>query len=72
MIRDNGPGIPEPDLDRIFEGFFTTKDEGMGLGLAICQSIMTAHGGGIVAANRFEGGASFRFWLPSGPEAARG
>lgn len=67
VIRDNGPGIPEEDLDRIFEGFFTTKDEGMGLGLAICQSIMTAHRGGIAASNRLEGGASFRLWLPAEP-----
>lgn len=70
VIRDNGPGIPEDDLDRIFEGFFTTKEEGMGLGLAICQSIMAAHGGGIAASNRPEGGASFRLWLPAEPEPA--
>lgn len=69
VIRDNGPGIPDEDLDRIFEGFFTTKDEGMGLGLAICQSIVTAHGGGIAASNRREGGACFRLWLPAEPEA---
>ena len=69
VIRDNGPGIPEEDLDRIFEGFFTTKDEGMGLGLAICQSIMTAHGGGIAASNRPEGGACFRLWLPAEADA---
>ncbi|MGF6232733.1 two-component system sensor kinase FixL [Inquilinus ginsengisoli] len=68
VIRDNGPGIPEDDLDRIFEGFFTTKEEGMGLGLAICQSIMTAHGGGIAASNRPEGGACFRLWLPAEPD----
>src|SRR3546814_4974208 len=42
-IYDNGPGIPEEDIDRVFEGFFTTKDEGIGVGLAICQSIITAH-----------------------------
>jgi signal transduction histidine kinase len=71
VIRDNGPGIPDEDLDHIFEGFFTTKDEGMGLGLAICQSIMTAHGGGIAASNRPEGGACFRLWLPAEAIAAR-
>jgi C4-dicarboxylate-specific signal transduction histidine kinase len=70
VIRDNGPGIPDGDLDRIFEGFFTTKDEGMGLGLAICQSIMAAHGGGIAASNRPEGGASFRLWLPAEADPA--
>jgi signal transduction histidine kinase len=68
VIQDNGPGIPNGDLDRIFEGFFTTKEEGMGLGLAICQSIMTAHGGGIAASNRPEGGACFRLWLPAEPD----
>lgn len=71
VIRDNGPGIPDEDIDRIFEGFFTTKDEGMGLGLAICQSIVTAHGGGIAASSRREGGACFRLWLPAEPEASQ-
>ncbi len=71
-IRDDGPGILEKDLDRVFESFFTTKEEGMGLGLAICQSIMTAHGGGIAASNRPEGGACFRFWLPAEPARGRG
>jgi signal transduction histidine kinase len=70
VIRDNGPGIPEENLERIFDGFFTTKEEGIGLGLAICQSIMTAHGGGIVASNRPEGGACFRLWLPAERNAA--
>lgn len=65
VIRDNGPGIAEENLERIFDGFFTTKAEGIGLGLAICQSIMTAHGGGIAASNRPEGGACFRLWLPA-------
>jgi signal transduction histidine kinase len=65
VIRDNGPGIPEENLDRIFDGFFTTKEEGIGLGLAICQSIMAAHGGGIAASNSPEGGACFRLWLPA-------
>ena len=72
VIRGNGPGIPGDDLDRIFEGFFTTKEEGMGLGLAICQSIMTAHGGGIAASNRPEGGACFRLWLPAEPARVQG
>jgi two-component system sensor kinase FixL len=72
VIRDNGPGIAEEDLERIFDGFFTTKEEGIGLGLAICQSIMTAHGGGIAASNRSEGGACFRLWLPAERGAAQG
>ena len=63
-IRDTGPGIADENLDRIFESFFTTKDTGMGMGLAICQSIIVGHGGGIVAANRPDGGAQFQFSLP--------
>lgn len=64
ILRDNGPGIPPDHLDRIFDGFFTTKELGMGIGLAICQSIVAAHGGTITAANRAEGGAEFRVTLP--------
>ncbi|MGF7147518.1 signal transduction histidine kinase [Sphingomonas zeicaulis] len=63
-IHDSGPGIAPEHLDRIFSSFFTTKDEGMGIGLAICQSIITAHGGAIGAANHPDGGARFRFVLP--------
>ena len=64
-IRDSGPGIAEKDIDRIFESFFTTKSAGMGIGLAICRSIITAHGGSISAANHPSGGAAFQFWLPA-------
>lgn len=63
-IRDNGPGIAEANLERVFDGFFTTKEDGMGIGLAVCQSIIAAHGGRIVAANHPDGGAIFRFSLP--------
>ena len=65
-IRDNGPGIAEEDFNRVFNSFFTTKEEGMGIGLAICQSIIAAHGGAIGAANLPEGGARFWFSLPAG------
>ncbi|RVT90925.1 ATP-binding protein [Sphingomonas crocodyli] len=64
-IRDSGPGIPATDIDRIFEGFFTTKEGGLGIGLGICQSIIMGHGGLIHALNHPEGGAEFRFNLPS-------
>lgn len=63
-VRDTGPGIPDADLDRVFEGFFTTKTEGMGIGLAICQSIVSTHGGDITVANHPEGGALFMITLP--------
>jgi signal transduction histidine kinase len=67
-IRDNGPGIPAENLDRIFDGFFTTKAEGMGIGLSVCQSIIAAHGGRIGASNHPDGGAVLRFSLPLNPE----
>src|SRR3546814_10726830 len=61
-IRDCGPGIGSPD--RIFEPFYTTKEQGMGMGLAICRSIVEAHGGRLWA-ERGEGtGATFVFTLP--------
>lgn len=66
-IHDSGPGIAPDDLDRVFESFFTTKADGMGIGLAVCHSIITAHGGRIEATNRPEGGACFRIWLPAAP-----
>jgi C4-dicarboxylate-specific signal transduction histidine kinase len=63
-VHDTGPGVAEADLDRVFDGFFTTKDTGMGIGLAICQSIITGHGGKIAVANHPAGGAIFRVILP--------
>jgi signal transduction histidine kinase len=64
-VHDGGPGIAPRDLERIFGSFFTTKDEGIGIGLALCQSIIVAHGGVITASNHPQGGALFRFSLPS-------
>ena len=64
-IRDTGMGIPIKHMEQIFDGFFTTKEAGLGIGLAICQSIINAHGGNIVAANHPDGGAIFRFSIPT-------
>lgn len=66
-IRDTGPGIPEGDLDRVFSGFFSTKEGGMGIGLTICQSIVAAHGGTITASRPPAGGAEFRVVIPREP-----
>lgn len=69
-IRDNGPGVAAENLDRVFEGFFTTKDDGMGIGLSVCHSTIIAHGGKISAGNQPTGGAEFRFSLPALTETA--
>jgi two-component system sensor kinase FixL len=63
-VHDSGPGVPAEYLDRIFDGFFTTKADGIGIGLAICHSIIAAHGGEISVSNHPDGGAVFEFWLP--------
>ena len=60
------PGIPEGQLERVFEPFVTFREQGLGLGLAISRSIVTAHGGSIRAENNAEGGATFRCLLPIG------
>jgi PAS domain S-box-containing protein len=63
-VQDSGPGIDPKDVERIFERFFTTKAQGMGMGLAICRSIIGAHGGRIWAEARARHGVLFRISLP--------
>ena len=63
-VVDNGPGIAADDLKHVFDAFWSTKPGGMGIGLAICQSIVAAHHGRIAAANNAEGGATFCVTLP--------
>jgi two-component system sensor kinase FixL len=62
-VRDQGHGISEQALERIFEPFVTTRHHGLGLGLAICRSIVEAHGGRLAAANAPDCGAIFHFTL---------
>jgi signal transduction histidine kinase len=68
-VQDSGAGIEKADLDHIFEAFYTTKADGLGMGLAIVRSIVEAHGGRVGARNNPEGGASFSFTLPAVTEA---
>jgi C4-dicarboxylate-specific signal transduction histidine kinase len=63
-VSDSGKGIAEADRSSLFTSFFTTKPNGVGLGLAICRSIVEAHGGRIDASNPPDGGAAFEFTLP--------
>ena len=63
-ISDAGQGIPVDRLPRIFDSFFTTKEEGLGLGLSISKWIIEAHRGRIRAENNSNGGATFHFTLP--------
>lgn len=63
-VQDTGTGISEESARRLFDAFFTTKAEGMGMGLSICRSIIEAHGGRIWAEAPEEGGARLRFELP--------
>jgi two-component system sensor kinase FixL len=63
-VRDHGAGISEDMRDRLFDPFFSTKSEGLGMGLAIVRSIIEAHGGTITAENVNDGGARFEFVLP--------
>jgi C4-dicarboxylate-specific signal transduction histidine kinase len=63
-VRDHGSGIRTEVHDRLFDQFFTTKEHGLGMGLAIVRSIVEAHGGKIHAENVADGGACFYFTLP--------
>jgi two-component system, LuxR family, sensor kinase FixL len=64
-VADQGHGVPPGKMERIFEPFFTTKMKGMGVGLAVCRTIISAHGGRLWATNNPERGATFQFTLPT-------
>ena len=63
-VQDSGAGLPPERLDRVFDAFYTTKPEGMGMGLTISRSIVEAHGGRIWATQGSPHGAVFQFTLP--------
>jgi signal transduction histidine kinase len=63
-VQDSGPGIEPENLDRIFDRFFTTKSNGMGMGLSICRSIVEAHNGRLWAEPDVRPGSVFRISLP--------
>jgi len=64
-VADEGIGIAEDDLERVFEPFYTTKTQGLGLGLSVCRRIINAHGGRLWADSNGAGGATFFFTLPN-------
>jgi PAS domain S-box-containing protein len=63
-VRDSGPGLEPADVERVFTAFYTTKPKGMGMGLAICRSMVEAHGGRMWASANEPAGAVFQFTLP--------
>ena len=63
-VRDSGSGFSSESVERLFDAFYTTKADGMGMGLSICRSIVEAHGGRIWASRDFGQGATFQFSLP--------
>ena len=65
-VQDSGAGLEGVALDRLFDAFYTTKPEGMGIGLAVSRTIIEAHGGQLLASPRVPKGAAFQFRLPAG------
>jgi PAS domain S-box-containing protein len=64
-VRDSGPGLAPSSLERLFDAFYTTKADGMGMGLSICRSIIEAHGGRLWASANLPRGAVFQFTAPA-------
>jgi C4-dicarboxylate-specific signal transduction histidine kinase len=64
-VRDSGPGLAPASAGLLFEGFYTTKPGGLGMGLSICRSIIEAHGGRLWAEANEQRGAIFQFLMPA-------
>ena len=69
-VSDSGPGLAPADLEQPFNAFYTTKPNGLGLGLSICRSIIEAHGGRLWASANAPRGAVFQFTLPAHRDVA--
>jgi C4-dicarboxylate-specific signal transduction histidine kinase len=65
VVRDSGRGVPDGDIERLFDPFYTTKPHGLGMGLSISRSIVQAHGGRLWAAANEERGITFEVLLPA-------
>jgi len=63
-VTDTGVGIDPQQAAKLFEPFYTTKKEGMGIGLSVCRSIIESHGGRLAATSNEGGGATFAFSIP--------
>ena len=63
-VQDSGPGLHPESVDRLFDAFYTTKPDGMGMGLSICHSIIEAHGGRMWATANAPRGAVLQFTIP--------
>jgi signal transduction histidine kinase len=77
-VTDTGSGIPESVIERMFEPFFSTKDDGMGMGLNICRSVIESHQGRLWAKNQMDAehtklsGCTFTILLPLEPTSSKG
>src|SRR5262249_20610543 len=71
IVEDSGTGIEPQHIEKIFDSFFTTKGEGMGMGLSICRSIIESHGGRLWASAGRSTGAVFQFTLPTNPSQSK-
>ena len=69
-VTDRGPGIKPQEIERVFKAFHTTKNAGLGMGLAISRSIIEAHGGRLWAEPNIGPGTTFKFTLPDGTRGA--